>query len=98
MGKRGNQRVYISGILEKRNADSFQGRGGRGGRGGGRGRGRGGGQRSQRADYDDIPKTNSLFEKYYNELNLVPDADRESFWDAMRRELPNSFRFTGSKG
>ncbi len=95
MGKRGNQRVHISGILEKRNADSFQGRGGRGG---GRGRGRGGGQRSQRADYDDIPKTNSLFEKYYNELNLVPDADRESFWDAMRRELPNSFRFTGSKG
>lgn len=28
----------------------------------------------------------------------MPEAQREEFWEAMRRELPNSWRFTGSKG
>ncbi|KAL8830219.1 MAG: hypothetical protein Q9191_001559, partial [Dirinaria sp. TL-2023a] len=64
---------------------------------GGRGGKRGGGQRSQRADYEEIPKHNTLFEEYYNDLKLVPENERESFWAALRRELPNSFRFTGSK-
>lgn len=77
----------------------FEGRGfGRGGgRGGGRSNGRGG-QRSLRTDYTEVPKANELFEKYYDELGLVESAEREEFWTALRRELPNSFRFTGSKG
>ena len=38
------------------------------------------------------------YERYYNGLNLVEEPEREEFWTALRRELPNSFRFTGSKG
>lgn len=30
-------------------------------------------------------------------LNL-PEEERQEFWAALRRELPNSFRFCGSKG
>ena len=67
------------------------------GRGGGRGGG-GGGQRSVRTDYSEVPKANAQYEQYYNELGLVEEAEREDFWTALRRELPNSFRFTGSKG
>lgn len=44
-------------------------------------------------------KQNEQFERYYNELNIVPEGEeREQFWAALRRELPNSFRFCGSKG
>ncbi|KAK7539779.1 cytosine-5--methyltransferase NCL1 [Phyllosticta citribraziliensis] len=79
---------------------------GRGGRGGGRGRGRGGGRGGRgggwsnggRSDWKDIEKKNELFEKYYNELNIVPEEEHEAFWSALKKELPNSFRFTGSKG
>ncbi|KAK8232591.1 S-adenosyl-L-methionine-dependent methyltransferase [Phyllosticta capitalensis] len=79
---------------------------GRGGRGGGRGRGRGGGRGGRgggysnngRSDWKDIEKKNEHFEKYYNELNIVPEEEREIFWSALKKELPNSFRFTGSKG
>ncbi|MCJ1290079.1 hypothetical protein MMC34_001614 [Xylographa carneopallida] len=63
------------------------------GRGGG-----GGGQRPERADYSEVPKQNELYEKYYNELGIVPSEERSDFWAALKRELPNSFRFTGSKG
>ncbi|KAK7563012.1 methyltransferase [Phyllosticta citricarpa] len=81
-----------------------RGRGGRGG--GGRGRGRGGGrggrgggwQNGGRSDWKDIDKKNEHFERYYNELNIVPEEEREAFWSALKKELPNSFRFTGSKG
>ncbi|KIW07870.1 uncharacterized protein PV09_01784 [Verruconis gallopava] len=67
--------------------------------GGGGGRGSGRDTRAPYASYDEVKKSNELFERYYNELNLVPDEDeRKEFWAAMRRELPNSFRFTGSKG
>ena len=49
--------------------------------------------------YEEVKKSNELFEKFYNELNIVPEGEeRKEFWTAMRRELPNSFRFTGSKG
>ena len=69
------------------------------GRGGGRGVGRGGGgQRSVRVDYGTVPKANELYERYYNELDLVAESERADFWKAMKRDLPNSFRFTGSKG
>lgn len=45
----------------------------------------------------DVDRHNDKYERYYNELGLVPNDDREDFWEAMRRDLPNSFRFTGSK-
>lgn len=69
--------------------------GGRGGRGGG-GRSSGGGR--QPSHYSEVTKKNENFEKYYNELDILEDDEREAFWTALRRELPNSFRFTGSKG
>ncbi|KAL4909663.1 hypothetical protein BDW74DRAFT_42299 [Aspergillus multicolor] len=65
----------------------------KGGRGGNRG-----GQRSERGNWEDIPKVNERFEKYYNEQGFIPEEEREVFWEIMRRGLPNSFRFTGSKG
>jgi multisite-specific tRNA:(cytosine-C5)-methyltransferase len=45
-----------------------------------------------------VEKANEKFESYYNALGLVPEEENEEFWTTMRRELPNSFRFTGSKG
>jgi len=84
-----------------------RGRGRGGGRGGRGGRGRGGGNRgggggyhnAPRQSFEEVNKHNEHMEKYYNELNLVPEGEeREQFWAALRRELPNSFRFCGSKG
>ncbi|KAJ5819518.1 Methyltransferase (Ncl1) [Penicillium riverlandense] len=66
-------------------------------RGGKKGGGRGGGVRKPSA-YQDIPKTNEKLERYYNEPGIIPEEDREEFWTTMRRDLPNSFRFTGSRG
>jgi hypothetical protein len=66
-----------------------------------RGRGDNGGgwqQRGGRQDYQEIQKSNVLFEKYYNELEIIPSEEYEEFWATFRRDLPNSFRFTGSKG
>jgi multisite-specific tRNA:(cytosine-C5)-methyltransferase len=42
-------------------------------------------------------KSNEAFEGYYNGLGVVGPEETEDFWTALRRELPNSFRFTGSK-
>ncbi|KAF2436356.1 NOL1/NOP2/sun family protein [Tothia fuscella] len=79
---------------------NFRGRGR--GRGGGGGRGRGAGNRNNwentRGDYKEVVKSNKLFEKYYDELNVVEEDEKSEFWTALRRELPNSFRFAGSKG
>ncbi|KEF52333.1 uncharacterized protein A1O9_11573 [Exophiala aquamarina CBS 119918] len=72
----------------------------RGGKKGGRGRGGGGGQRPRpdnRVNKADIPRHNEKFERYYNNLGAVAETETEDFWEAMRRDLPNSFRFTGSK-
>ncbi|KAF2091760.1 S-adenosyl-L-methionine-dependent methyltransferase [Saccharata proteae CBS 121410] len=71
------------------------GRGGKGGRGGSRGSGGGWGNRPS---YAEVDKNNANFEKYYNELGVVPEEEREQFWTALRKELPNSFRFAGSRG
>ena len=79
-------------LLLRRLRIGFQGH--RGGRGGGRGFG----QRSIRTDYSEVPKANELFEKYYNELGIVEEGENDEFWRALKRDLPNSFRFTGSKG
>lgn len=95
MGKRGGKRVSTSKSLSPivhTLTYCFQGRGV------GRGGGRGGGQRSIRVDYSEVPKANELYEKYYNELGLVDDTEKEEFWSALKRDLPSSFRFTGSKG
>ncbi|TKA83230.1 hypothetical protein B0A55_00642 [Friedmanniomyces simplex] len=49
--------------------------------------------------FDQVPKQNDKLERFYNTLDIVPEGpEREAFWTALRRELPNSFRFTGSKG
>ena len=46
---------------------------------------------------EDIEKQNSRFERYYNDLELFGREEYEQFWVTLRRGLPNSFRFTGSK-
>ncbi|KAG4415484.1 hypothetical protein IFR04_011356 [Cadophora malorum] len=84
---------------------------GRGGNKGGRGRGRGGGGRGRggrgdnrrggednRVSFDKVPKHNERLERYYNTVLRISNEEREDFWDALKRELPNSFRFAGSKG
>ncbi|CZS97199.1 related to tRNA (cytosine-5-)-methyltransferase [Rhynchosporium agropyri] len=76
-------------------------RGGRGrGRGGGGGKGRGGsrGGEDNRVSFDKVPKHNERLERYYNVVLRISSEEREEFWDALKRELPNSFRFAGSKG
>ncbi|KAI9710624.1 MAG: hypothetical protein M1812_007389 [Candelaria pacifica] len=65
----------------------------RGGRGG-----RGGHCSGVRADYQEVKKENRLFEKYYNELGILEDDEKDDFWATMKRDLPSSFRFAGSKG
>nr|POE68851.1 multisite-specific trna:(cytosine-c(5))-methyltransferase trm4a [Quercus suber] len=73
---------------------------GRGGGGGGRGGRGGGGNRpyeDTRVSFDKVNKHNENFERYYNTL-IPAGEERDRFWAALRRELPNSFRFTGSKG
>ncbi|KAL5334626.1 S-adenosyl-L-methionine-dependent methyltransferase [Aspergillus crustosus] len=62
---------------------------------GGKGGGRAGGERS---NWQDVPRTNERFEKYYNTQGFIPEEERELFWETLRKDLPNSFRFTGSKG
>ncbi|KAL6242460.1 tRNA (cytosine-5-)-methyltransferase ncl1 [Rhinocladiella similis] len=70
----------------------------RGGRKGGFNRGGGGGPRQDnRGNKAEISRNNEKFEEYYNILGVIPDEEKEDFWAAMRRDLPNSFRFTGSK-
>ncbi|KAL2869372.1 tRNA (cytosine-C5-)-methyltransferase [Aspergillus lucknowensis] len=60
-----------------------------------KGRGGGGGERR---DWQDLPKSNERFETYYDSQGFIPEEEREVFWESLRKDLPNSFRFTGSKG
>ncbi|KAJ5217781.1 uncharacterized protein N7469_011406 [Penicillium citrinum] len=71
--------------MGKRGGKKFN-RGGRGGGGGGR------------TNWSEITRSNEKLERYYNELGIVPEEEKEEFWAAIRRDLPNSFRFTGSRG
>ncbi|KAJ8105004.1 hypothetical protein ONZ43_g7597 [Nemania bipapillata] len=48
--------------------------------------------------YPDIPKNNEKLEAFYNSLLPLDDAEKSEFWEALRKDLPNSFRFCGSKG
>ncbi|KAI1386311.1 S-adenosyl-L-methionine-dependent methyltransferase [Hypoxylon trugodes] len=67
----------------------------RGGRKGGSNRGDG--PAPYRA-YGEIVKQNKNLENFYNTALPFDEAERDQFWDALKRELPNSFRFCGSKG
>ncbi|KAF2840125.1 S-adenosyl-L-methionine-dependent methyltransferase [Patellaria atrata CBS 101060] len=81
--------------MGKRGNKNGRGRGrGRGGRGGG-----GGGSRDGwRTNWTAISKEHEKFERYYNKLGILEEGEKEQFWEAMRRELPSSFRFAGSRG
>jgi hypothetical protein len=69
-------------------------RGGGGGGGGGRGDRAGGAWK----EYPAIVKENKNLQNFYDTLLQFPEEEREQYWAALRRELPNSFRFCGSKG
>ena len=61
----------------------------------------GGGQRDNRdnrVSYDKVEKANEKLEKYYNIALKLTEEEKSDFWAALKRELPNSFRFAGSKG
>ncbi len=49
-------------------------------------------------NYNEVNKENERMERYYNELGVIEDHERDDFWTALKRDLPNSFRFAGSKG
>lgn len=48
--------------------------------------------------YPSIAKENEKLQRFYDALLSFSDEEKEEFWTAYRRELPNSFRFCGSKG
>lgn len=72
---------------------NFRGKGRRGG-GAGRGAQANGGWRN----YPAIVKEHKNLQRFYDTLLEFSDEEKEQYWDALRRELPNSFRFCGSKG
>ncbi|KAI8723570.1 SAM-MT-RSMB-NOP domain-containing protein [Fusarium sp. LHS14.1] len=67
-------------------------------RGGGGGRGGGAQDRGGWRDYPVIPKENEKLQRFYDTLLQLPEEEKNAYWEALRRELPNSFRFCGSKG
>ncbi|KAF7544686.1 hypothetical protein G7Z17_g9753 [Cylindrodendrum hubeiense] len=73
---------------------NFRGKNRRGG-GGGRGGGQSGGSFR---DYPVVPKENEKLQRFYDTLLQLPEEENTAYWDALKRELPNSFRFCGSKG
>ncbi|KAF8475642.1 S-adenosyl-L-methionine-dependent methyltransferase, partial [Kalaharituber pfeilii] len=50
-----------------------------------------------RDDYKDVAFHNELYEKYYKESGLIPEEEWEVFWETLKKTLPTTFRFTGSK-
>ncbi|RPA76763.1 S-adenosyl-L-methionine-dependent methyltransferase [Ascobolus immersus RN42] len=80
---------------------------GRGRKGGNRGGNRAGGRSEGKDDrdnnekwgtYKEIVQENEIFEKYYKEGGLIPENEWEEFWGTLKKQLPTTFRFTGSKG
>ncbi|KAI1377517.1 S-adenosyl-L-methionine-dependent methyltransferase [Hypoxylon crocopeplum] len=70
----------------------------RGGRKGGSNRApRGEGPAPYRS-FNEIVKENQNLEKFYNTALPFDEDERTEFWETLKRELPNSFRFCGSKG
>ncbi|POR36315.1 tRNA (Cytosine(34)-C(5))-methyltransferase [Tolypocladium paradoxum] len=72
---------------------SFRGKNRRGGGGN-----RGGAQAGGWHDYPAIQKENEKLQEFYDALLQLSDEEKQQYWDALKRELPNSFRFCGSKG
>jgi hypothetical protein len=70
---------------------------GKGRRGGGGAREQGDGQPGWRT-YPTIKKENEKIQRFYDALLELPEEEKEQYWAALKRELPNSFRFCGSKG
>jgi multisite-specific tRNA:(cytosine-C5)-methyltransferase len=75
-----------------------------GGRGRGRGNSRGKGQnRSNNRDFgrtepwSDIKRENELYETYYRQGGFLEEEEFDTMWKHMATDLPNSFRFTGTK-
>jgi len=58
--------------------------------------GRGG--EDNRVSFEKTPKGNEKLERYYNQILGLAEDEQVEFWAALKRELPNSFRFAGSKG
>jgi len=52
----------------------------------------------ERGNYASIPSENALYERFYKESAVVPDEEWDDFWGALKRTLPTTFRFTGSRG
>lgn len=50
-----------------------------------------------RDDYQSVDFNNELYEKFYKESGLIPESEWETFWETLKRTLPTTFRFTGSK-
>ncbi len=48
--------------------------------------------------FEKVEKSNVRLERYYNSVLGLSNEEKYDFWAALKRELPNSFRFTGSKG
>jgi multisite-specific tRNA:(cytosine-C5)-methyltransferase len=48
--------------------------------------------------FDKVEKHNAKLELFYNDVLGLPEEEKPDFWAALKRELPNSFRFAGSKG
>jgi len=69
-----------------------QGKGRRGGD-----RDRDGGHRPYQS-HPTLIRENAKLQEYYDTLLQLPEEERAEFWAALRRDLPNSFRFCGSKG
>jgi len=65
---------------------------------GGRNRGKHGKakkERQKKVDYKEIIMENAGFEKYYSQNGVIPEDEREQFFEALRKPLPLSFRVTG---
>ncbi|KAI9022539.1 S-adenosyl-L-methionine-dependent methyltransferase [Hyaloraphidium curvatum] len=53
--------------------------------------------RDPRGDYVVIEKDNAVFEAYYKAQGTVPEGEWDDFMAALRRLLPTTFRFAGSR-
>ncbi|KAJ5032135.1 hypothetical protein J3E74DRAFT_423840 [Bipolaris maydis] len=75
----------------RRGRKPFRGKN-KGGRGGG-----GGGRDTRTEPWSTIERKNELFESYYRMGGFLDEAEFEEMWKALQADLPNSFRFTGTK-
>ncbi|CAH3020936.1 unnamed protein product [Porites evermanni] len=53
--------------------------------------------RSKVQEWIDVVRKNELFEKYYKIQQIVPDDEFADFMEAIQRELPSTFRITGTR-